>query len=95
MFQLIRCTPGEASSLRLIKPREAAVRLRKGLFVSVDPSVDVLGELLKDRGLFTQRVPWEQTTHQNGEEYPCREQGPQAVDDVRNRSLALSCYEKT
>ena len=57
-----------------IKPRDAVVRLRKGLFVFVDLPADVLGELLKDRVLSTQRVPWEQSAYQNGEEYPCHEQ---------------------
>ena len=51
-----------------------SVRLRKGLFVFVDLPADVLGELLKDRVLSTQRVPWEQTKYQNGEECPCRDQ---------------------
>jgi hypothetical protein len=48
--------------------------MRKCLFVFVDLPADVLGELLKDRALYARRVPWEQTTYQNGEEYPCSEQ---------------------
>jgi hypothetical protein len=47
--------------------------LRKGLFVFVDLPADVLGKLLKDRIVSTQRVSWEQRAHEHGAGQACRE----------------------